>query len=333
MATPGLRELAAARGLWVGACVAARPLADDPEYGETLRRECNLLTPENDMKWGPIHPTRERYDFSRADAIVQFAAAHGMAVHGHTLAWHNQNPEWLAPAADSRAGAIGILREHIAAVAGRYAERVDVWDVVNEAVAGDGTLRGTLWLERIGPDYLEIAFRAAAAAAPRARLVYNDFGAEPTNAKADGIYRVLRRLLDAGVPLHGVGFQCHLTDKGVDLESFARNLERFAGLGLELYVTEMDVRLPLGTPGQTSALGTPLPATPESLGHQAAIYGGVLETCLAFPTFRAFQTWGITDRYSWIPRRFAGTGAALPLDEQYHPKPAYAALHERLAAA
>ena len=314
-----LRDLAARRGLWVGACVAARPLADEPEYAETLRRECSVLTPENDMKWGPIHPTPDGYDFSRADAIVQFARSHGMAVHGHTLVWHNQNPQWLAPAAVAREAAMGILREHIAAVAGRYADTAAIWDVVNEAVADDGTLRRTLWLERIGPDYLDIAFRAAAEAAPHAKLVYNDYAAEALNPKSDGIYRLLRELLDSGVPLHGVGFQCHLTDQGVDLERFAQNLRRFADLGLELYVTEMDVRLPL-------------PTTPELLERQAAIYRGVLETCLTFPSFRGFQTWGITDRHSWIPRRFAGTGAALPFDEQYRPKPAYTALHECLAA-
>ena len=121
------------------------------------------------------------------------------------------------------------------------------------------------------------------------------------------------------MPLHGVGFQCHLTDQGVDLERFAQNLRRFADLGLELYVTEMDVRLPL-------------PTTPELLERQAAIYRGVLGTCLTVPSFRGFQTWGITDRHSWIPRRFAGTGAALPLDERYRPKPAYAAVHACLAA-
>jgi endo-1,4-beta-xylanase len=307
------------RGVWVGACVAAAPFAAEPEYAETLGRECNVVTPENEMKWGPIHPTPDGYDFARADAIVQFAQSRGMAVHGHTLVWHNQNPAWLVDQAGSRDAAIRILRDHIAAVAGRYAAAVDVWDVVNEAVGDDGTLRATLWRERIGPEYLEIAFRAAAEAAPRARLVYNDYGAEPVNAKSDGIYRLLSDLLSAGVPVHGAGFQCHLTDAGVDLDRFAKNLERFGGLGLALYVTEMDVRLPL-------------PATPESLARQAAIYRGVLETCLAQPSFRGFQTWGIADRHSWIPRRFPGSGAALPFDEQYRPKPAYHELRRCLMA-
>jgi len=315
-----LRDLAACRGLWFGACVAPTPLAAEPDYAALLRRECNVLTPENDMKWGPIHPAPDRYDFSRADAIVRFAEADGIAVHGHTLVWHNQNPAWLPTAADSRDAAQRILRDHIAAVAGRYARTVAAWDVVNEAVADDGTLRRTLWLERLGPDYLAFAFRAAAEAAPQARLLYNDFGAEVINAKSDAIHRLLSDLLGAGAPLHGVGFQCHLSGTGPDLERFARNLERFASLGLDLYVTELDVRLPL-------------PTTPESLERQASIYRGLLETCLQQPTFRGLQTWGITDRHSWIPGRFPGTGAALPFDEQCRAKPAYHALRTILAEA
>ncbi len=319
MSPPPLRELAAPRGLWIGACVASTPLATESAYAETLRREFNVVTPENDMKWGPIHPARDRYDFSRADAIVSFAAASGMAVHGHTLVWHNQNPAWLTSSAWPREEAIDILREHIAAVASHYAGTIAAWDVVNEAIANDGSLRQTPWLDWIGPDYVAIAFRAAAEAAPRAKLLYNDYGAEAANAKSDGIYRLISDLLHAGVPVHGIGFQCHLTIDGVDLESFARNLQRFAGLGLELYVTEMDVRLPL-------------PATANSLARQAEIYRGVLETCLAQPAFRGFQTWGFTDKYSWIPHRFPGQGAALPLDEHYRPKPAYDALRECLLA-
>jgi len=318
-----LRELATQRGLWIGPCVASTPLATEPAYAETLRREFNVVTPENDMKWALIHPARGRYDFARADAITGFATANGMAVHGHTLVWHNQNPAWLTSTAWPRDEAITLLREHIAAVAGHYAGTVAAWDVVNEAIANDGSLRQTPWLDWIGPDYLAIAFRAAAEADPQAKLLYNDYGAEAVNAKSDGIYRLLSDLLGAGVPVHGIGFQCHLAIDGLDIArdraSFARNLQRFAALGLELYVTEMDVRLPL-------------PATAGSLAHQAEIYRGVLEACLAQPAFRGFQTWGFTDKYSWIPHRFLGQGAALPLDEHYRPKPAYDALRECLLA-
>lgn len=314
-----LRDLAEQRGIWIGSCVASSPLAGEAVYSQTLAREFDVVTPENDMKWAPIHPARDRYDFSKADAIVNFAAANGMSVHGHTLAWYNQNPAWLTAGTFSRDESIAILREHIATVVGRYAGTIAAWDVVNEAVGDNAALRKTFWLDHIGPDYLAIAFQAAAEADPQAKLLYNDYAAEAMNAKSNAVFRLISDLLSAGMPLHGIGFQCHFTTNGVDLSSFARNLQRFADLGLELYVTEMDVRLPL-------------PATAETLARQAALYGGVLDTCLAQPAFRGFQSWGFTDKHSWIPTTYSGQGAGLPFDEQYQPKPAYDALRASLSA-
>ena len=319
-AAPGLKELAAPLGIWIGAAVTVAPLAGEPAYGEAVRRECSVVTPENEMKWGPIHPGRDRYDFARADAIVDFARAAGIAVHGHTLVWHNQNPAWLTTGAVAPGELEGLLREHVAAVVGRYAGRVAAWDVVNEALADDGTLRASLWAQRLGPGYLAAAYRAAHAADPQARLLYNDYGAEGLTRKGDAQYRLLAGLLAQGVPLHGVGFQVHVTAAGVPAEPLARNLERLAALGLELYVTEMDVRLPT-------------PPSDEALAAQAAVYRSVLDVCLAQPACKGFQTWGIADRHSWIPGRYPGFGAALPLDERYAPKPAHRALGEALARA
>jgi endo-1,4-beta-xylanase len=306
--------------MWYGAAVTVAPLLGEPVYAEAARRELSVVTPENEMKWGPIHPARDRYDFARADAIVAFARAAGIAVHGHTLAWHTQNPAWLTAGAFPPAELEALLRDHVATVVGRYAGRVAAWDVVNEALAQDGTRRPNLWHERVGPGYLALAFRAAHEADPQARLLYNDFGAEGTDAKADGLYRLLADLLDQGVPLHGVGFQMHVTAAGVPAESLARTLQRCASLGLDLYVTEMDVRLPV-------------PPTARTLDAQAAVYRSTLQACLGQPAFKGFQTWGFTDRHSWIPGTYPGLGAALPLDERYAPKPAYGAIREAFARA
>jgi endo-1,4-beta-xylanase len=317
-----LKELAAAYNIWIGPCVAFAPLTTDLAYAETLRREFSVVTPENEMKWALIHPERERYDFTRADAIVDFARANGMAVHGHTLVWHNQVAPWLAAGYTAgefrRDELLDLLRDHIATVVGRFAGAVAAWDVINEGLAGNGSLRETLWLRGIGPEYLILAFQMAHDADPQAKLLYNDFDIEPINPKSDALYALLSDLLRQGAPVHGVGFQMHLTAAGVDLERFARNMQRFADLGLDLYVTELDVRLQL-------------PVTPAKLEAQAAIYRGVLDTCLAQPAFRGFQMWGFTDRHSWIPTHYPGYGAALPFDERYAPKPAYYALRDRLA--
>lgn len=315
----GLKALAARCGVLIGPAVAYGPLVREPTYADTLSREFSVLTPENEMKWGRIHPQRSQYNFSQSDEIVAFAASNDMVVHGHTLVWHNQIPEWLGAGTFTREEMIDILRSHIYTVAGRYAGRyLAAWDVVNEAIEGNGTLRKTLWLDRIGPDYIDLAFRFASEADRNAKLLYNDFSYEPIGAKSTGVYNLVSGLLARGIPIHGVGFQMHLTTSGINVSSFAQNMQRFADLGLEIYITEMDVEIQL-------------PATPGQLATQATIYRDVLNACLGQPACKAFQTWGFTDAHSWIPASRPGFGAALIFDELYQPKPAYEALSQRLS--
>jgi endo-1,4-beta-xylanase len=318
-AAPSLRDLAAQCGIRIGAAVAYGPLVAEPTYGDTLRREFNILTPENELKWASVHPQPSQYRFDQADELFAFAASNDLVVHGHTLVWHNQLPPWLTAGRFSRDEMIDILRNHIHTVAGRYSGRYLVaWDVVNEAINDDGTLRNTLWLDRIGPDYIDLAFQFASEADPQARLIYNDFGNEGINPKSNAMYELATGMLQRGVPLHGVGFQLHLTAAGFNAESFVRNMQRFADLGLEIYITELDVR-------------SALPMTSDRLTTQATIYRDVLSACLNQPACKTFQTWGFTDAHSWIPGFFPGFGAALIFDENYQAKPAYEALRLRLS--
>jgi len=314
-----LRELAARRGVLIGAAVGKHIWRANPAYGAVLAREFNILTAENDMKWRAIHPERDRFDWSASDPYVDFAEAHGMQVRGHTLCWHAPfNPTWLEESGFTRVDLIGLLSNHIDTVVGRYRGRVAMWDVVNEAVADEAPhgLRSTIWSQTLGPDYLDLAFRAAHAADPGATLVYNDYGGEAECAKADAIYALVASMRARGVPVHAVGFQMHIVD--IDAESFARNLARFAKLGVDLHITELDVRLPTPPDG-------------EALRRQGEIYRKVLRTCLLQPACRVIQMWGISDAYSWIPAYFPGHGAALPLDADFQPKPAWLALREELA--
>lgn len=318
-ATPSaLRDLAPQCGIWIGPAVAYGPLIDEPIYGQTLGREFNLFTPENEMKWAPIHPQRFQYSFARADALVDFAAANGIALHGHTLVWHQQLPAWLSSGSFTRDEMIEILRDHIYTVAGRYSGYAVAWDVVNEAFNDDGTLRSTLWLDRIGPEYLALAFQFASDADPYSQLLYNDYSNESINAKSTAIYNMVSDMLGRGVPIHGVGFQLHTTLSGINLASFSENLQRFHGLGLDVYITELDVRIEL-------------PVTDDKLATQASVYRGILDACLHQPACKALQMWGFTDAHSWIPGFFPGFGAGLIFDESYQPKPAYSALAERLS--
>lgn len=318
-----LREAASRHGILIGSAVRLEPLLEDPLYLEILSREFDTVTPEVELKWEHVHPSPFRYDFDRADAVIRIALENGLTVHGHTLVWHQQNPDWLTTFPFSRKQLIAILRNHISAVVGRYRGRVALWDVVNEPVQApeteDDSLGDSVWLRRIGPEYIELAFRYAHEADPDARLIYNHVGfgqalSAPSLAIVEGL---LRR----GVPIHGVGFQVHVELDGdpplEKVEEFSELMQQFASLGVEIYITEMDVALRE-------------PVTPRKLHDQADTYEAILKSCLEQPACKGFQTWGFTDRYTWITEQRAGWTAPLLFDVSYHPKAAYFALRDRL---
>jgi endo-1,4-beta-xylanase len=314
-----LAKVADWRGRLIGPAVAYPPLVNEPVYAATLQREFNFLTPENAMKWAATHPQQNQYTFTQADAIFNFGVNNGLAIHGHNLCWQSSNPSWLTNGNFSRDQMITILQDHIATVAGRYSGSILAWDVVNEALNGSGNLASGIWHDRLGPDYVALAFQFARDTDPNALLVYNDYSAEVINAKSNGIYNMVQSFQQNGIPIDGVGFQMHITQSGINYDSFAQNLQRFADLGLTLFVTEMDVRLQL-------------PATDQELAAQANVYGNVLEVVLNQPACLGFETWGFTDKYSWIPGNFSGYGAALIFDANYQRKPAYYALLRDLVA-
>ena len=315
-----LRELADARGIHIGAAVAVQPFRNEPVYTEVLAREFNMIVGENAFKWGEIHRYRDDFNFRQTDAMVDFAETNGMAVRGHALVWHNQNPPWLEGALTDRETAIEVLRHHIEGVVGHYRGRVASWDVVNEAFEDSGELRDTLWLRAIGPDYIALAFQFAHAADPDAALYYNDYNAEGLGPKSDAVYALVKQLKTDGVPIHGVGWQMHLTGGQTIGPEFRANGERLAELGLDVMITELDVRVPVGRAGVSGMMRT----------LQADVYRDVVTLCVELPNCRAVLTWGFTDRHSWVPGFFTGEGAALPFDEDYQPKSAYEAMREAL---
>jgi endo-1,4-beta-xylanase len=208
-----------------------------------------------------------------------------------------------------------------------FAGQVYAWDVVNEAFNDDGTLRHTIWSDKPGlaspgTGYIEQAFRWAHAADPAATLFYNDYSAEPLNAKSDAIYKMAQDFKSRGVPLDGIGLQMHLTAQPPPFSSMEANIKRLTDLGLEVQITELDVRLPVDATGAASA---------ADLATESRIYRQVAALCLGSARCTALQTWGFTDKYSWIPGEYHGLGAALEFDFHYAPKPACDALREALA--
>jgi endo-1,4-beta-xylanase len=318
-----LRSLAEKWGMGIGTAVQMKPFRNDSTYREVLASEFNRVTPENAMKFGRLHPERSRYEFADADALVTFAKANQMQVHGHTLVWHQSMPDWLTQVEWTREELMDILHQHIYTVVAHYQGQLAAWDVVNEAVAGNGSLRDSIWLSRIGSEYIELAFRWAHEADPQARLFYNDHDGEGLGKKSDGIYALVKELRQRNVPIHGVGFQMHKSIKNPpSIEQVAANIKRLGELGLEVQITEMDVQIHDG-------IGT----TQQKLASQADVYREMMRVCLDAPNCKSLTTWGLADHHSWIPYFFKRPDSPLLFDESYRPKPAYDALVDVLKEA
>lgn len=307
-----LRGFADARGVKIGAAVGDTPLTSDSSYTTVLDREFNSVTAENAMKWDAVEPTRGTFNWAAADRLVAHAAAHNQGVRGHTLAWYSQLPSWLKNGNFSAAQLSSILKSHIDTEVGRYKGKVYAWDVVNEAFNEDGSMRSSLWQTKLGTAYIADALRWAHAADPAAKLYINDYNIEADNAKSDALYALAKQLRAQGVPLNGIGFQSHFVVGRVP-STMKANLKRFSDLGLEVSVTELDIRIPL-------------PASSAELAQQSADYKTASENCLGVARCAGVTVWGLTDKYSWIPGTFSGYGAALPYDEKYAAKPAYTGL-------
>jgi endo-1,4-beta-xylanase len=326
-----LRSEADRIGILVGAAVNPVYLTE-PAYVSTLAREFNMLEPEDAMKWTALRPDEKTFDFDTADRLVDFAQAHGMKVRGHNLVWATHNPKWLADGHFSPEQLSKLMKEHIQRVVSRYRGKVFTWDVVNEAFDEHGRPRDSIWynqpgigLAGKGTAYIEQVFRWAREADPQALLFYNEAGGEVVNAKSDAIYAMVKDFKKRGVPIDGVGLQMHLFNLTADPHSIAINIKRLVRLGVQVQVTEMDVSLPVDSSGNL--------VHPEDLAKQAQIYRQIAQVCLRNRGCTAFQTWGFTDKYSWIPRFTHGDkGAALPFDAQYRAKPAYDALMKVFAA-
>ncbi|MFI6074081.1 endo-1,4-beta-xylanase [Actinoplanes sp. NPDC051343] len=278
---------AAQSGRYFGTAVAAGKLGDST-YTGILTREFNMITPENEMKWDATEPSQGRFTYTNGDRIVTQAQSNGSRVRGHNLLWHAQQPSWVAGLSGSALRSAMI--NHVTQVASHYKGKIYAWDVVNEAFADGGSgARRDSNLQRTGNDWIEAAFRAARAADPGAKLCYNDYNTDGVNAKSTGVYNMVADFKARGVPIDCVGFQSHL---GTTIPGdYQANLQRFANLGVDVQITELDV-----------AQG----------GNQANIYASVTKACMAVSRCTGITVWGIRDSDSWRtgenPLLFDGSG-------------------------
>lgn len=301
-----------------------------------IKRHYDILTPENSMKPQPTHPSEDTYNFTTPDAMVDWCVKNGVKVWGHTLLWHAQTGRWFFEGADgqpaSRELALERLKKHIFTVAGRYKGRVVGWDVVNEAIDDRGTgqtenLRRSSWYTAVGPDVLTQAFKWAREADPDAELYYNDYnieqGAVENKGKHASSMMLLKRLIEEGAPITGVGIQghWHLDTNLADVEKAITN---YASLGLKVAITELDVTATGDNSGAFNVRGGGGTIPEENYKKQAEVYRKLFEIFLRHSDVIDRVTfWGISDTRSWRGRQ-----NALLFTGQLEPKPAFHALIE-----
>jgi GH35 family endo-1,4-beta-xylanase/FlaG/FlaF family flagellin (archaellin) len=341
-----LRQLATQRGFRIGTAVNTYTLENNATYRDIVRTEFNAITAENDMKFDVLQPSEGSFNFSRADYMVQFAQQNNMEVHGHTLIWSAQNAQWVqtvydnTPADQRRSRFLGIMENHIRTVLQHFGTNVKVWDVVNEPAWYDGTLADSIWKNAIGNDYVTRAFEYARRyASSGVKLMVNEYWIEGTGngysyqTKSDQLYNIVRDLKAANL-IDAVGFQSHFVPSGGQydfpsypsptIQQFKDNVQRYANLGVQVYITEMDTKVVTTEPN---------PPSQAQLTEQRNMYYDFVRACLEMSACVGFSVWGVDDGGSWLNSPYWGGKYTHPLlwDRNFQKKAAYFGVYDALA--
>jgi endo-1,4-beta-xylanase len=305
----------------IGAALNSGHFTETDAVGSALvKQHFNSITPENDMKWERIHPRPDNglagYNFQNADKYVEFGEKNGMFIVGHCLVWHSQVPRWVFQDGEgrliTRAALLQRMRDHIFTVVGRYKGRVQGWDVVNEALNEDGTLRKSQWFNIIGEDYIAKAFEYAHEADPNAELYYNDYNLDD-EAKRNGAIALVKKLKEQGLTVTAIGTQSHEKIDRPSVQQIEDSLKAFKESGLKVAVTELDVDvLPAVTRQPTADVSVRAEATANSNPYVAGLpdemqqalaqrYADIFALFLKYRDIITRVTfWGVTDRFSWL---------------------------------
>ncbi|KAF7771591.1 CAZyme family GH10 [Agaricus bisporus var. burnettii] len=289
---------------------------DNPELGDAPyvaqlgnTADFNQITAGNSMKWDATEPSRGTFTFANGDTVANMARNRGQLLRGHTCVWHSQLPNWVTSGNFDNSTLLSIVQNHCSTLVSHYRGQMCYWDVVNEPFNEDGSFRQSVFFQKTGTAYIATALRAARNADPNTKLYINDFNIEGTGAKSTGMINLVRSLQQQNVPIDGIGVQAHLI-VGQIPSSIQQNLQNFANLGVEVAITELDIRMTL-------------PVTQQKLEQQQEDYRTVIRACKAVSRCVGVTVWDWTDRYSWVPGVFTGEGAACPWDENLAKKPAY----------
>ena len=305
----------------------------DTVAGDLVTRQFNTISPENLLKFQSLHPEPDRYAFDAADRYVAFGRDRGMPVIGHNLVWHSHTPRWVWDAPDGtladRATMLARLQTHIATVVGRYKGKIRGWDVVNEALNEDGTLRDSPWRRGIGDDYIARAFQFAHEADPNAELYYNDYNLVTRPEKRAGAIRIITDLQQRGVRIDAVGEQGHWRLNMPAVADLDHAITELRATGVKVLITELDVNL-LPSAGQPARGQPPSPESnpyvnglPDDMQQALArYYGDAFRVLLKHRDYITRVTfWGVSDADSWLNR--GRVNHPLLWDRQRQPKPAF----------
>ena len=304
----------------LGASVNPRMLNENEEYRIIASNEFTGMTAENHMKMMLIHPEAARFDFTKGDEILDFAKASGKRMHGHTLVWHNQVPQWMKDFQGDQKAWEELLKNHIQTVASHYKGKIAGWDVVNESFLDDGSLRPSLWADHI-PDYIAKSFQWAHEADPDAILFYNDYGQDGKPKKMQAILDLVSDLKRRGIPIHGLGLQMHINvdSKRNELQEV---LDKSAATGLKIHLSELDIAVnPKNNPDFIY--------DEKVASAQAEQFNFVFKSYAKIPAAQQYGItfWNISDKDSWL-RGYFKRPKEYPLlfDDKMKRKPAYTTL-------
>lgn len=308
----------------------------DSIMASLIGREFNSITAENEMKSIQIHPTRDTFNYGYADKFVALGEKHGMFIHGHTLVWHSQLSPWIRNIKDSTEMAEA-LKSHIQALVSRYKGRIHSWDVVNEALNEDGSLRKSVFLEVMGEDYLALAFKWTSEIDPNTELYYNDYNMANPEKRA-GAIRLVKSIMDKGIKVDGIGMQGHWHMNTPSLEEIEKSIIEYAALGVKVAITELDISVlpnPQDMVGaeisqnfqNSEAMNPYTKGLPDSMQVKLANrYTDIFKIFLKHKDKISRVTfWGVDDGQSWL-NGFPVSGRTnhpLLFDRELKPKAAY----------
>jgi endo-1,4-beta-xylanase len=301
----------------IGCAVDLNQLEFNPHYAQLLGQQFNQLTPENIFKADALHPGQNQFNFLVADRLVAYAEQENKSLHGHTLIWHQQLPPWMKDFSGTRSEWEAMFKNHIQTICSHFKGKVRAWDVVNEVFNEDGSLRQNIWLEHLGPSYIEKAFRYAHAADPEALLFINDYNLALSSKKQEALYKLVDDLRKRGVPIHGIGLQMHISIAFPSDDALGSCIEELAKLGLAIHLSEVDISI--------NPYNRNITYNTDLANRQARKLAYLLQAYQRLPESQQYGItfWGLSDLESWIPSYFGRNDAPLLFDRDYQVKPVY----------